>query len=252
MVDGDEDESVLQSQVTSLTNEYTAAIATYVYTIQKSHHAEKEGGEDGGKGDFEHLAGQVWWGESARASRAGVQTADLCEEICRNDAKCSGATYSVKKKYCWTRQGSGPIDAAGPGEETVAIVPSSLVALNHISEINGKLSEANQRLRRCVERRLQPQIDGLDAATAQKHAEIQRLSALLAQHQSAIDLQTAELKRIDADGAQTAYSWFATLSFWFIIFAVLLVAILLAGIPTELSIVLITLIIATLLLMKWQ
>ena len=247
--DAEEDEETLSSRVTTLTDEYTAAIATYIYTVERSHHAEKDG--EGG-GGYDHLAGQTWWGESARESRAGVLTADLCEQICSRDPKCSGATYGVKTKYCWTRQGNGPVTPAEKGEKMVAIVPSSLVALDRIGAINARLAEANEKLRRCVERKLQPSIIGLDASTAQKHAEIARTMAQLASHQADIDRQKAELKRVETYDVDYTTGIFTTLAAWILLLVVALVAIVAVGVPPELVSVLVILALAALLLMRWQ
>ena len=246
----EDDEETLSSRVTSLTDEYAAAIATYIYTVERSHHAETEKGKGGGR-DFEHLTGQTWWGESARDSRAGVLTADLCEQICSRDPKCSGATYGVKTKFCWTRQGNGPVTPAEKGEKTVAIVPSSLVALDRIGAINARLAEANDKLRRCVERKLQPSIIGLDAATAQKHAEITRIMALLASHQADIDQQKAQLKRVESYDIDHTTGLFTTLAAWIMLLLVAIIAIAAVGVPPELVSVLVVLAIAAILMTRW-
>lgn len=89
------------SSIEVLENEYEDLLKQYE-TAQNVHLSSL----DNTAQKFIAIIGKTFWG-TAGLSEGAVKTQEECENMCANNANCTGATYNPTKKYCWARSGDG-------------------------------------------------------------------------------------------------------------------------------------------------
>jgi len=121
----------LQKEYDVILQQYQEAVQNYISTLQNSTNK------------FEALNGRAWWGTS-KLEEGKVSTQQECETMCYNNSKCSGATFNPVKRYCWTRQGDGPLSTAT--DDDYALIPQQKAALIIMSSLNERLLQLNTHI----------------------------------------------------------------------------------------------------------
>jgi hypothetical protein len=91
---------------------------------------------------LESLPGRSFWGDSALEEKS-VTSQKQCEDMCLAQNKCTGATYSSRKRYCWTRAGSGLLSVT-PG--STALISTNLKNIITLRKLNSKLQNLNAEI----------------------------------------------------------------------------------------------------------
>jgi len=121
--------TALEKEYEVVLNKYKEALNNYLSVLNDKGYAE--------------LKGRTWWGASALKEGNASSSID-CQTMCKTDNKCSGATFNLVKKYCWTRSGDGNI-TVGDGND-VALIPKRVAALQVLKTLNTNLLDLNGQI----------------------------------------------------------------------------------------------------------
>jgi hypothetical protein len=58
---------------------------------------------------------KAFWG-TGDAGEGPAATSSECQKRCRDNPKCTGATFNSDKQYCWQRTGLGSLVSALPND----------------------------------------------------------------------------------------------------------------------------------------
>jgi hypothetical protein len=91
------------------------------------------------------VKGTAFWGTSA-LSQSKVSTVEQCQALCSNTSGCSGATYNQTTTLCSLRKGDANIVAGSPTD--YSIVPKAKSLLKIVENVNNKLTQVNEKIRK--------------------------------------------------------------------------------------------------------
>jgi len=91
---------------------------------------------------LESLPGRSFWGDNG-LKESSVTSQKQCEDMCLAQNKCTGATYSSSKRYCWTRAGAGLLSVT-PG--STALISSNLKNIITLRKLNNRLQQLNTEI----------------------------------------------------------------------------------------------------------
>ena len=132
-------------KIESLDKEFNLVITQYEEMYQ-NYIAELKTVTSASDKNYTQLQGQSYWG-SAGLKEGVVDSIQECEDMCKSDSKCTGATFNSENSYCWARQDTGNETKVTTGKETdYAIVPKLKYYTTQLEFLNNRLIELNKEI----------------------------------------------------------------------------------------------------------
>ena len=125
--------NTLEKEYDVILKQYEEAYNNYISDINESSEIRK----------FRSLPGRTWWGSNS-LKESTVSTKEECESMCASDINCTGATFNIDKKYCWTRTGDGVLTKGK--DEDIAIIPKLKSDIIILTTLNDKLASINKSI----------------------------------------------------------------------------------------------------------
>jgi len=155
--------------------EYQEALNNYINSLKQTQ-------------EYTYLQGRAWWGESG-LKQTNASDIKECENMCKADSKCSGATFNSKTNYCWLRKGQSLLTTSP--DDNYAIILSQKNALAKLQYYNDKLTTMSKQI--MVElQRLQPKLDEQINENNLKQNELQIYYINLQKQKREIEKQAEE------------------------------------------------------------
>jgi PAN domain len=169
--------SSLEKEYQNTLSQYQEAYQTYAQQMNEYTSANPP---------FVSKQGKTWWGTTG-LSEGSVATKDECENQCKENKDCTGATYDEGSKYCWIRGGDGSLGIAN-NNNYYAIIPQLKANIIQLQLINSKLIALNEELRSSMKE--------LEPYQAQQTADAENGSAQLKKYYGKLLKERAEMTRL--------------------------------------------------------
>lgn len=201
----------LQKEYEVTLQQYQESGKNYISTLQSST----------SESNFIALKGRTWWGTSG-LSEGAVSSQEECENMCANNANCSGATFNSVKRYCWTRTGDNGITVGLDSD--YALITQQKTALSIMTYLNDKLLTLNQQITDELQN-INPEVKQQYEEKNIKQQELTDSYNKLLEQKIELDKQLQEYNSIEAD--ENNQSIYVTqqnmyLRFWVLISALLI------------------------------
>ena len=140
------------------------------------------------------IPASTWNGTNA-LSEGPVKSVDECKAMCSNDSTCTGATYNSTKSYCWTKIGTGEVQASSDTTD-IALVSDLTQNLSIIQSLNKRLSVLIQQIDNEMNKVLPEAKREIDIKNASK-GKLHTIYDQLKKDRIKIDNQLKEYQKID-------------------------------------------------------
>jgi hypothetical protein len=160
--------------------QYQGALNNYINSLKQTQ-------------NYSQLKGRAWWGEIG-LKQTNVKNITECENICKADSKCSGATFSSKTNYCWTRKGESLLSTAP--NDYYAIILSQKDSLAKLQYYNNKLTNMSKEIMSELQR-LRPNLNNKIKENNLKQNELQLYYINLEKQKKEIEKQAEEYKELE-------------------------------------------------------
>jgi hypothetical protein len=140
------------------------------------------------------IPASTWNGTNA-LSEGPVKSVDECKAMCSNDSTCTGATYNSTKSYCWTKIGTGEVQASSDTTD-IALVSDLTQNLSIIQSLNKRLSVLIQQIDNEMNKVLPEAKREIDIKNVSK-GKLHTIYDQLKEDRIKIDNQLKEYQKID-------------------------------------------------------
>jgi hypothetical protein len=208
--------AALQKEYEVLMTRYQEAVQTHIADLQQSAQQPPAQTADGQQppaqgGAWVALPGRAWWGDAA-LTEGPADSRQQCEALCAaQGAKCTGATFNARKRYCWTRSGEAQV-APGSSRGDVALLRKATQSLVAMEALSDRLLRLNQEIQQAWTEGA-PRMQRQATALADQRRRLADSYLALKRQQADMRQQLAEYSTADASRensqlmVQQQYAW---------------------------------------------
>jgi hypothetical protein len=206
--------ATLEKEYSDVLQQYQIAHSNYIANLNSSQNSKDR--------NFVVLPGRTFWGTSG-LNEGKVSTASQCQSMCLSDTKCTGATFSAGKQYCWTRAGEAIVT---PGSSTdYALIPQLMQSISVLKSLNNRLIEITDKINQNLRQIYPIAKNDIEEKTQKQKILNQEYANLLLQQmeiENAIEkYETIEQKFVN--GELNVHRQNSLLKFWYLILVFLVV-----------------------------
>ena len=129
--------ATLQKEYNDVLQQYQIAQSNYIAYLNSSQ-------QNPNNRNFVALQGRTFWGTGG-LNEGKVTSQQQCQSMCLSDTKCTGATFSAGKQYCWTRTGELPLSAGSNND--YALIPEMTQNMIVLKSLNNRLIDISNQIK---------------------------------------------------------------------------------------------------------
>jgi PAN domain len=175
----------LEKEYEVILNQYQEALNSYISALNQPT-------------NFVSLKGRAYWGQKG-LNQDTANSKEECINMCKNDSKCTGATYNEKQHYCWLRQGNAASTiTASNNTDDYAILSQDKVLLTRLNYYNEKLTDMSEQIFKSL-RSLKPTLDENKAENTLKQKQIEIHYINLKKQKKDIEKELSEYMAVESE-----------------------------------------------------